>query len=95
MAHANDTDSASRDLAARRASLPADRAFVVQLRADVDLASGDIRGRVEHVTSGTAAVFESVEQLVSALRAVAAGRSPTERSDAATAVAERPGGSSP
>jgi hypothetical protein len=46
------------------AALPADHAFVVQLRADVDLAQGIIRGRIEHVVSGTAALFDSVEQLV-------------------------------
>lgn len=73
MAHANDRKSPRSDPATTQASLPADRAFVVQLRADVDLASGEIRGRVEHVTSGNAAVFESVEQLVRSMRAVAAG----------------------
>lgn len=47
-----------------RATLPAERAFVVQLRADADLARGHVRGRLEHLTSGSAAVFESVEELV-------------------------------
>jgi len=37
------------------ATLPAERAFVVQLRTDADLASGIVRGRVEHVVSGVAA----------------------------------------
>ena len=59
-----------------RATLPAARAFVVQLRADADLEQGVIRGRLEHLTSGVAAVFESAEELVArmheALRPLAA-----------------------
>lgn len=47
-----------------RAALPVERAFVVQFRADADLARGIVRGRVEHLTSGSAAVFESLEDLV-------------------------------
>lgn len=74
MAQDRDSEGATSDPATKHASLPADRAFVVQIRADVDLASGEIRGRVEHVTSGNAAVFESVEQLVRSMRAVAGGR---------------------
>lgn len=72
MAHDRDSERTS-DPATKRATLPADRAFVVQIRADVDLAKGEIRGRVEHVTSGNVAVFESVEQLVRSMRAVAGG----------------------
>ena len=49
-------------------SLPAGRAFVVQLRADADLARGVVRGRVEHVVSGVAALFDSVEQLLARMR---------------------------
>jgi hypothetical protein len=45
-------------------TLPAGRAFVVQLRADADLARGVVHGRIEHVVSGVAAVFESLEDLV-------------------------------
>ncbi len=60
-----------------RAGLPAERAFVVQLRADADLAHGVVSGRVEHVVSGVAAPFESVEQLVDHMRAVVARRSGT------------------
>ena len=51
-----------------RAPLPAERAFVVQLRADADLERGSVHGRIEHVVSGTAALFESVEQLVGWMR---------------------------
>ena len=69
MQHPRDTVRASAAPAPTHAPLPADRAFVVQIRADADLASGDLRGRLEHVTSGSVAVFESVEQLVSSMRA--------------------------
>jgi hypothetical protein len=58
-----------------RAALPAERAFVVQLRADADLAGGVIRGRVEHVVSGAAALFESMEQLITCMREALARRS--------------------
>jgi hypothetical protein len=57
-----------------RAALPAERAFVVQLRADADLAGGVISGRVEHVVSGAAALFESMEQLISCMRDALAQR---------------------
>ena len=47
-----------------RAALPADRAFVVQLRTVADPARGVFSGRVEHIVSGAAAPFDSLEQLV-------------------------------
>jgi hypothetical protein len=40
------------------------RAFVVQLRERTDVERGQWAGRVEHVTSGQAAHFESVEELL-------------------------------
>ncbi|MBX3027833.1 hypothetical protein KF840_23305 [bacterium] len=52
-----------------RVTLPAERAFVVQLRADADPGGGVVRGRIEHLTTGLAAVFESVEELVAHMRA--------------------------
>ena len=51
-----------------RKPLPADRAFVVQLRADSDLGPGAITGRIEHVSSGSAALFDSVEVLLEFIR---------------------------
>ena len=51
-----------------RATLPADRAFVVQLRADTDFDGGPVTGRVEHVSSGAAALFDSVEELIAWMR---------------------------
>jgi hypothetical protein len=58
------TASSAPAAAPDRAALPAERAFVVQLRADADLARGLVRGRLEHLISGVAAVFESAEELV-------------------------------
>ena len=40
------------------------RAFVVQLREQADIAQGRWAGRVEHVTSGRATHFQSLEELV-------------------------------
>ena len=51
-----------------RKPLPADRAFVVQLRADSDLGRDAISGRIEHVSSGSAALFDSVEVLLEFIR---------------------------
>jgi len=39
-------------------------AFVVQFRSDVQLKTGHLTGRVEHVVSGQAAHFASLETLV-------------------------------
>jgi hypothetical protein len=62
-----------------RAGLPAERAFVIQLRADADLERGIVRGRLEHVLSGAAAQFESVEQLIGGMRDIVAPRSGTSK----------------
>jgi hypothetical protein len=50
-------------MATKQPSLPANRAFVVQLHADAQPEQGQIRGRVEHVVSYQAAHFASVEEL--------------------------------
>lgn len=47
-----------------RPSLPVRRAFVVQFRAEADLEHGSFTGRVEHVLSGQATKFSSVEELL-------------------------------
>lgn len=43
---------------------PTQRAFVVQIHAETDVAQGAIRGRAEHIVSGQATHFETVEALV-------------------------------
>jgi len=44
-------------------SLPANKAFVVQLHADAKVEQGEFRGRVEHVVSYKARHFHSLEEL--------------------------------
>ena len=46
------------------------RSFLVHLRTDADLAAGRIVGRVEHVHSGDAAHFQSIEELISFMAAL-------------------------
>ena len=45
-------------------SLPVQRAFVVQFRAEADLKQGKFVGRVEHVVSGQASRFHSLDELL-------------------------------
>jgi hypothetical protein len=45
-------------------TLPLQRSFVVQLHADAEVAQGEVWGRVEHIRSGQATHFQSVEELV-------------------------------
>jgi hypothetical protein len=40
------------------------RAFVVQFHADTELGAGRVSGRVEHVVSGQATAFSSLEALL-------------------------------
>ena len=47
-----------------RVSLPANRAFVVQLHAEAQVEQGEFRGRVEHIVSMRATHFHSPEELV-------------------------------
>ena len=48
------------------------RAFVVQFREHADVARGQWAGRVEHVTSGQAAHFQSLEELLTFIARVLA-----------------------
>jgi len=43
------------------------RAFIVQFRAETDLAQAHCSGRVEHVVSGQAMHFQSLEELLAFL----------------------------
>ena len=45
-------------------SLPAKRAFVVQVHADAKVEQGQWRGRIEHIVSYQAAHFQSIEELL-------------------------------
>jgi hypothetical protein len=44
--------------------LPAQRAFLVQVHAEADVAQGRLAGRAEHVVSGQATHFASPEELL-------------------------------
>jgi hypothetical protein len=48
-------------------SLPANRAFVVQLHAEAKVEEGEFRGRVEHIVSYQATHFDSLEELAAFL----------------------------
>ncbi len=47
-----------------KSSLSPHRAFVVQFRAETDVGQGRCTGRVEHVVSGQATHFASLEELL-------------------------------
>ena len=51
-------------MAKSQPSLPARKAFVVQLHAETQAEQGHFRGRVEHLVSHQAAHFESLEELI-------------------------------
>ncbi len=56
------------------------RAFVVQFRAETDIGQGGCKGRVEHVVSGQAARFASLEELLAFMAQVlAAIRAPPQK----------------
>jgi hypothetical protein len=50
--------------------LPAQRAFLVQVHAEAEVAQGRLAGRVEHVVSGQATHFASLEELLAFLALV-------------------------
>jgi hypothetical protein len=60
----------------KQSPLLANRAFVVQFRAEADVQQGRFDGRVEHVVSGQTALFHSLEELTQFL---AKALSPTPR----------------
>ena len=51
-------------MAKNQPSLPAKRAFVVQLHADAQVERHHFKGRVEHVVSYQATHFDSLEELL-------------------------------
>ena len=53
--------------------LPVQRAFVVQLHATAVVAQGQLTGRVEHVLSGQAAHFNTLDELLAFMARVLAG----------------------
>lgn len=57
------------------------RAFVVQLREQADVEKGQWAGRVEHLTSGQAAHFQSVDELLAFVVRVLALRASRARDE--------------
>ena len=53
-------------------SLPTQRAFVVQLHSESQLAKGQFKGRVEHIVSGQSAHFSSMKALKAFMQRVLA-----------------------
>jgi hypothetical protein len=68
MAQRRHTASRIPTAAANRSSLPPSRAFVVQIQADAEHTRSRFAGRVEHLTSGAAARFATVKELVTFIR---------------------------
>jgi hypothetical protein len=62
------------DPAAPPVSLSPHRAFVVQFRAEANGAAGHVVGRVEHVVSGQATTFDTVDALLAFIARVLAER---------------------
>jgi hypothetical protein len=62
-------------------SLPAARAFVVQLHADAQLEQGDVRGRVEHLSSMEADHFDSSEELLAFMARILTAPQQAEEED--------------
>jgi hypothetical protein len=75
---AEGTNRPSSLMATNRPSLPTNRAFVVQLHADVEVEKGPFFGRVEHVVSGEATHFDSVEALMAFITQVLAAQSTSD-----------------
>ena len=59
---------APRDSEPPAPQLPAWKAFVVQFTRDASVTSGIFNGRVEHLSSGQRARFDSSDELVQLLR---------------------------
>ena len=55
--------------------LPANRAFVVQFSKESNFAIGQLAGRIEHVTSGRATHFYSMDEMMGLIGQVLRGYS--------------------
>ena len=62
----------------QRPSLPAKRAFVVQVHTDAQVEQGQWQGRVEHVVSYRSTHFQSVEGLLAFMLKVLSEPEPLE-----------------
>ena len=62
----------------QQVSLPAKRAFVVQIHADAKVEQGQWQGRVEHVVSYRSTRFQSLEELLAFVVKVLSDPEPEE-----------------
>lgn len=67
-----------------RYPLPPDRAFVVQFRPSAESGPLHFMGRIEHIASGTAGPFASVDELVGFVTQVLASAAVEHDPDAST-----------
>jgi hypothetical protein len=56
--------------------LPAQRAFVVQVHAAAQVAQGQLAGRIEHVVSGQAVHFRTLDELLAFIARVLTAPAP-------------------
>lgn len=61
--------------------LTVQRAFVVQLTLDADIKTGAILGRVEHVTTGKAQRFATIDELLGFMERTLSGVAHRDQSD--------------
>ena len=64
------------DISGKDVSLPANRAFVIQLRASSEAAEVGHRGRIEHLSSGQALHFADEDELWAFIDGVLAPEGP-------------------
>ncbi len=69
-------------------ALPTDRAFVLQFRKQADPKTGKFDGRIEHMTSGEAALFNSLEELLTFLQKILPPRQGTALKENAASEVE-------
>ncbi len=61
--------------------LPTNRAFVLQFRRHADVKKGCVDGRIEHITSGRAELFHTLDELVAFVEESLGGASGTMPND--------------
>jgi hypothetical protein len=62
--------------AEEQSTLSAHRAFVIQFRTGTEIAAGRMAGRVEHVVSGQAKHFTTLEELLAFMARVLSEQNP-------------------
>jgi hypothetical protein len=68
------------------------RAFVIQLSVDADVDAGRVSGRVEHVVSGQAMYFTSLEAVLAFIATILRGQPASKRETSASPETGRANG---